>query len=48
MTFVVKKEALRHWDIEQGRFVVPEGLYQFMIGSSSADIRLKQAFRITP
>lgn len=48
VTFVVKKEALRHWDIEQGRFVVPEGLYQFMIGSSSANIRLKQAFRITP
>lgn len=38
----VKKESLRYWDEAQSRFVVPKGNYQFMIGSSSEDIRLRK------
>jgi beta-glucosidase len=36
----IQKKLLRYWDDNRGEFVVPEGTYKFMIGSSSADIRL--------
>jgi beta-glucosidase len=36
----VDKELLRYWDEKSGRFIVPDGNYEFMVGSSSADIRL--------
>jgi len=44
VTITVRKESLRHWDAGQEKFVVPEGTYRFMVGASSADIRLKQDF----
>lgn len=37
----VKKELLRYWDDKQGKFVTPDGLYEFMVGASSDDIRLR-------
>lgn len=40
----VKKELLRYWEEESGRFVTPEGAYTIMIGSSSSDIKLSQPF----
>lgn len=36
----VKKEALRLWDEKQGCFIVPQGNFTFMLGTSSEDIRL--------
>lgn len=36
----VPKEELRYWAEEKESFVVPSGEYEFMIGGSSADIRL--------
>lgn len=37
----IKKDLLRYWDEKSAQFIVPEGNYEFMVGSSSADIRLK-------
>lgn len=48
VTLTVKKASLRHWDEKREKFVVPEGIYRFMIGASSADIRLQQAIRLEP
>ena len=42
----VKKESLRYWDEKTEKFVVPEGNYLFMVGTSSADIRLQQSVQI--
>lgn len=44
----VKKESLRYWDDQQERFIVSEGIYPFLIGTSSDDIRLKQDVNIHP
>jgi beta-glucosidase len=33
--------ALRYWDDAKGKFVYESGPVQLMIGSSSADIRLR-------
>lgn len=38
----VRRDLLRYWDEKSGGFVTPSGSYKFMIGSSSADIRLTQ------
>lgn len=38
----VPKSELRFWDEEAGRFCTPSGKYVFMVGASSADIRLQQ------
>ena len=46
VTITVKKESLRHWDTKQEKFVVPQGDYQFMVGSSSADIRLQKTITL--
>ena len=39
---IIKKELLRYWDEKEEKFVTPQGVYQFMIGASSDDIRLQQ------
>ena len=44
----VKKENLRYWDEQKERFVVPAGICQFMVGSSSADIRQTKEVVLTP
>ncbi len=36
----VDKAQLRYWDESQSKFVTPKGKYTFMVGASSADIRL--------
>ncbi len=40
----IRKDLLRYWDENTGGFVTPPGKYTFMIGASSADIRLTQEF----
>ncbi len=42
----VPKESLRYWDEGNEKFVVPHGEYTFMIGASSADIRLQKTIFI--
>ncbi len=42
----IPKEELRLWDAKDGKFYTPKGNYVFEIGSSSADIRLKQNLNI--
>ncbi|MDH6311077.1 hypothetical protein M2451_003962 [Dysgonomonas sp. PFB1-18] len=37
----IRKDLLRYWDDNAENFVTPQGNYEFMVGSSSADIRLK-------
>lgn len=44
----VKKEQLRYWDEQKERFITPAGVYKFMVGSSSADIRLTQEKQLAP
>ena len=41
VTIPVRREDLRYWSESQGKFIVPEGLPEVMVGASSADIRLK-------
>jgi beta-glucosidase len=40
MEIIVPKEQLRYWDVEKAEFVVPAGIFRFMAGASSEDIRL--------
>jgi beta-glucosidase len=44
----VRKDLLRYWDEMKGGFVTPAGVYEFMIGSSSGDIRLTEKFVLAP
>ena len=38
----VRKDLLRYWDENNSQFVTPKGDYEFMVGASSEDIRLKE------
>ncbi len=40
------KEQLRYWDTAKGRFVMPEGVFDIMVGASSKDIRLQTGFNL--
>ena len=40
VSIAIAKSQLRRWDDRQQRFVTPEGTCRFMVGASSADIRL--------
>lgn len=42
----IKKELLRYWNEDQKKFVNPNGNYNFMIGTSSADIRLESSLNL--
>ncbi len=42
----IKKEALRNWDDSRKKFIVPAGIHYFMVGSSSADIKLSTLLQI--
>ena len=46
MELTIDKADLRYWDDKTNGFVTPKGEYQLMVGSSSADIRLKGTFTI--
>ncbi len=41
VTVPLRREDLRYWSESQGRFIIPEGLPEVMVGASSADIRLR-------
>lgn len=41
----INKESLRYWNEAENKFVVPEGNYQIMIGSSSDDIQLRVEYK---
>jgi beta-glucosidase len=43
---VLPKEQLRYWDEEKAKFVVPSGVFRFMAGTSSEDIRLESEIRL--
>ena len=45
MCIEIAKKDLRIWDEKQSKFFTPTGNYTFMIGSSSADIRLSQEWK---
>ena len=47
ITITVPKKDLRHWEESSSRYVMPTGKYQFMIGASSADIRLQTELSLT-
>ncbi|MDU1890337.1 MAG: glycoside hydrolase family 3 C-terminal domain-containing protein [Dysgonomonas sp.] len=37
----VRKDMLRYWDESSSSFIMPKGEYEFMVGASSANIRLR-------
>ncbi|GHT68483.1 beta-glucosidase [Bacteroidia bacterium] len=43
---VLPKEQLRYWDEGKAKFVVPSGVFRFMAGASSDDIRLESEIRL--
>ena len=40
------KEQLRYWDAGLGRFIVPQGTFDIMVGASSKDIRLQTVINL--
>jgi beta-glucosidase len=46
--FTLKADALAYWNVARGSFEVEPGQLNVMIGSSSADIKLKQILDIGP
>jgi beta-glucosidase len=46
VTLELKGEQLAYWDVSRHKFAVENGSVQIMIGSSSADIKLKQPVKI--
>ena len=42
VTIPLRREDLRYWSDTQGKFIIPEGLPEIMVGASSQDIRLTQ------
>jgi beta-glucosidase len=38
----IRKDLLRYWDENTEKFVVPDGTYEFMVGSSSAYIKIRE------
>ncbi|MDR1610745.1 MAG: glycoside hydrolase family 3 C-terminal domain-containing protein [Candidatus Symbiothrix sp.] len=43
---VLPVEQLRYWDEEKAKFVVPSGIFRFMAGTSSEDVRLNGEIRL--
>jgi beta-glucosidase len=46
VTLELKAEHLAYWDVSSRKFVVEPGKVQIMIGSSSADIKLKKVVKV--
>jgi beta-glucosidase len=44
----IPAQRLRYWDTEKKQYTVEPGEYEFLIGASSDDIRLKENFKIQP
>ena len=48
VSLTVKTADLAYWDENRHSFVVAPGNYEFRVGASSADIRLRETIRIQP
>jgi beta-glucosidase len=46
VTLELKGDQLAYWDVSRHKFVVERGSAQIMIGSSSADIKLKKLIKV--
>jgi beta-glucosidase len=46
VTFELKAEQLAYWNPSQHKFITESGEVQLLIGSSSADIKLKKLIRV--
>jgi len=46
VTLELKGEQLAYWDVSRHQFVAESGSTQIMIGSSSADIKLKKLLKV--
>ena len=46
VTHFLNKNAFAHWSVPQKRWEVTDGVYEILIGASSADIRLRAKLRI--
>ena len=46
VTFTLPAEKLAYWDEKTARFVTKPGAFDVMVGSSSADIRVKSQIRV--
>jgi beta-glucosidase len=46
--FMLKVDALAYWNVARGSFEVEPGQLNVMIGSSSADIKLRQVINVIP
>ena len=42
----IRKDLLRYWDDAMETFITPKGEYEFMIGTSSQDIKLAKSFTL--
>ena len=46
VTFMVQLWELEYYDVISERMILEDGMYQFMAGASSQDIRLEQSIEI--
>lgn len=47
VTHFLDMSAFAHWSVSQNRWEVTDGVYEVLVGASSADIRLRAKLRIT-
>lgn len=47
VTHFLDMSVFAHWSVSQNRWEVTDGLYEVLVGASSADIRLRAKLRIT-
>ena len=47
VTLSVKAEDLAYWDEQQNKWVVEEDQVKFMVGASSADVKLEKTVAVT-
>ncbi len=41
VSILIDKKQLQYWDIKQQKYLVEAGEYEFQVGTSSTDIKLK-------
>jgi len=42
----IEKENMQRWDVENSKYFLPKGVYQFLVGASSEDIRQSLSFEM--
>jgi beta-glucosidase len=47
ITLELKREQLAYWDVSHHKFVVEPGKVEIMIGTSSADIKLRKVVGVS-